>query len=113
MPAALRGDGVAGASLDVLTEALAHYLTRSGLATRPAQLTLTSGAMTGLGLVLAVAGAPGRPAVAETPTYPGALRVLSQRRRRIRGWPAGAAGWDPGHLARLLRAGSHGVLYVR
>jgi DNA-binding transcriptional MocR family regulator len=31
----------------------------------------------------------------------------------MRGWPAGAADWDPGYLARLLRAGSHGVLYVQ
>src|SRR5215472_17454812 len=113
LPAALRGDGATGASLDTLTERLAHYLTRSGLATRPAQLTLTSGAMTGLGLVLDVARPPGGLAVTETPTYPGALRILSQRKRRIRGWPAGAAGWDPGYLARLLRAGSPSVLYVQ
>ena len=87
LPAALRGDGATGASLDTLTELLSHYLTRSGLATRPAQLTLTSGAMTGLGLVLDVAGPPGGLAVTETPTYPGTLRILSQRKRRIRGWP--------------------------
>jgi DNA-binding transcriptional MocR family regulator len=113
LPTALRGDGTTGASLDALTDLLAQYLTRSGLATRPAQLTLTSGAMTGLGLLLDVAGPPGGLAVTETPTYPGALRILSQRKRRIRGWPAGAAGWDSGYLARLLRAGSHGVLYVQ
>src|SRR5215472_15730271 len=113
LPTALRGDGAAGPSLDTLTELLADHLTRSGLATRPAQLTLTSGAMTGLGLVLDLAGPPGGLAVAETPTYPGAMRILSQRKRRIRGWPAGAADWDPGYLARLLRAGSHGVLYVQ
>ncbi len=113
LPAALRGDGATGASLDTLTELLSHYLTRSGLATRPAQLTLTSGAMTGLGLVLDVAGPPGGLAVTETPTYPGTLRILSQRKRRIRGWPAGAADWDPGCLARLLRPGSPGVLYVQ
>jgi DNA-binding transcriptional MocR family regulator len=113
LPTALRGDGTAGAGLDTLTELLADYLTRSGLATRPAQLTLTAGAMTGLGLVLDLAGPPGGLAVAETPTYPGAMRILSQRKRRIRGWPAGAADWDSGYLARLLRAGSHGVLYVQ
>ena len=79
LPAALRGDGATGASLDTLTELLADYLTRSGLATRPAQLTLTSGAMTGLGLVLDVAGPPGGLAVTETPTYPGdaAYRVAA------------------------------------
>jgi DNA-binding transcriptional MocR family regulator len=113
LPRALRGDGATWGSLSALTELLAHYLTRSGLATRPDQLTLTSGAMTGLGLVLDVAGPAGGLTVTETPTYPGALRILSQRNRRTRGWPAGAAGWDPGYLARLLRAGPPGVLYLQ
>ena len=113
LPVALRGDGATSGSLGGLTELLAGYLTRSGLPTGPGQLTLTSGAMTGLGLVLDVAGPAGRLAVTETPTYPGALRLLSQHGRRTRGWPAGPGGWDPGHLARLLRAGSPGVLYVQ
>ena len=113
LPTALHGDGTTGAGLDALTERLAHYLTRSGLATRPGQLTLTSGAMTGLRLVLDVAGPPGGLAVTETPSYPGALRMLAQQKRRTLGWPAGAADWDCGYLARLLRAGSPGVLYVQ
>jgi DNA-binding transcriptional MocR family regulator len=118
LPVALRGDGATSGSLGGLTELLAGYLTGSGLPTGPGQLTLTSGAMTGLGLVLDVAGPAGRLAVTDTPTYPGALRILSQHGRRTRGWPAGPAGpgpagWDPGHLARLLRAGSPGVLYVQ
>lgn len=113
LPLALRGDGVTDGSLGTLIGLLAHYLTSSGLATRPDQLTLTSGSMAGLRLVLDVAGPAGGSAVTETPTYPGALRVLSQRNRRTRGWPAGLANWDPGHLARLLRAGSPGVLYVQ
>jgi DNA-binding transcriptional MocR family regulator len=69
--------------------------------------------MTALGLILDVSGPAGGLAVTETPTYPGALRILSQRRRRTRGWPAGPAGWDPGHLARLLRRSPPGVLYVQ
>jgi DNA-binding transcriptional MocR family regulator len=113
LPMALRSDGATGGSLSTLTELLAHYLTRSGLATRPDQLTLTSGAMAGLGLVLDVASPAGGLAVTETPTYPGALRILSQRNRRTRGWPAGVAHWDPGYLARLMRAGPSGVLYVQ
>jgi DNA-binding transcriptional MocR family regulator len=71
LPAALRGDGTTGASRERLTELLAHYLTRSGLATRAAQLTLTSGAMAGLGLVLDVAGPPGGLAVTRNPHLPG------------------------------------------
>jgi DNA-binding transcriptional MocR family regulator len=39
--------------------------------------------------------------------------MLAQQKRRTLGWPAGAADWDCGYLARLLRAGSPGVLYVQ
>jgi DNA-binding transcriptional MocR family regulator len=110
LPAELRGDGT---NASPLTERLAHYLTGTGLPTRPDQLTLTSGAMAGLALVLDVAAPPGGATVTETPTYPGALRLLSQRKRRTRGWPAGPDAWDPGYLARLLRKGPPGVLYVQ
>jgi DNA-binding transcriptional MocR family regulator len=118
LPAALHSDGTNGTSTtgesqSTLTELLARYLTRTGLPTRPDQLTLTSGAMTGLSLVLDVAAPPGGVTVTETPTYPGALRILSQRKRRVRGWPAGPDGWDPGYLARLMRQGPPGVLYVQ
>ena len=103
LPVALRGDGAISGSLGGLTELLAGYLTGSGLPTGPGQLTLTSGAMTGLGLVLDVAGPAGRLAVAETPTYPGALRILSQHGRRTRGWPASAR-----PVRRLRRPGRLG-----
>ncbi len=113
LPAELRGDGTTGASPGTLTELLARYLTSTGLPTQPDQLTLTSGAMTGLGLVLDVASPPGGRTITETPTYPGALRLLSQRKRRVHSWPAGPGGWDPGQLARLIRASPPGVLYVQ
>jgi DNA-binding transcriptional MocR family regulator len=113
LSAELHGDGTNGDSTTGLTELLAHQLTRSGLPTQPDQLTLTSGAMTGLGLVLDVASPPGGRTITETPTYPGALRLLSQRKRRVQSWPAGPDGWDPGLLARLIRASPPGVLYVQ
>jgi DNA-binding transcriptional MocR family regulator len=124
LPAALLGDGTNSDDTDSddtdsddgnspLTELLARRLTSTGLPTRPDQLTLTSGAMTGLGLVLDVASPPGGRTITETPTYPGALRLLSQRKRRVQSWPAGPEGWDPGQLGRLLRTGPPGVLYVQ
>jgi DNA-binding transcriptional MocR family regulator len=112
LAAALPGDGSV-ADGDVLTEALAEHLSSAGLATRAAQLTLTSGAMAGLRLILDTVGPPGQVGIAETPTYPGALRLLAQQRRRLAAWPAGAAGWDPGRLAQLMRSGAPGVLYVQ
>jgi DNA-binding transcriptional MocR family regulator len=112
LAAALPGDGGV-ADGDVLAQALADHLSAAGLATRAAQLTLTSGAMAGLRLILDTTGPPGRVAIAETPTYPGALRLFAQQRRRLSAWPAGAAGWDPGQLAQLMRSGAPGVLYVQ
>jgi DNA-binding transcriptional MocR family regulator len=113
LPAALRGDGESGVTVDELTELLAGYLSRSGLPTWASQLTLTSGAMTGLGLVLDTAGPPGRLAVTDTPTYPAALRVLARRHYRVRGWPAGQAHWDPARLSSMLGRSAPGVLYLQ
>src|ERR1700683_5083701 len=79
LPAALGLDGTVADSGDELTSSLAEYLSVTGLPTRPAQLTLTSRAMAGLRLVLDTVGPPGRLAIAETPSYPRAPRILRQR----------------------------------
>jgi DNA-binding transcriptional MocR family regulator len=113
LPAALALDGTVADTGDDLTAALAGYLSATGLPTRPAQLTLTSGAMAELRLVLDTVVPPGRLAIAETPTYPGALRILIQSRRRLLGWPAGTTGWDPDRLAYLMRPPAVGALYVQ
>jgi DNA-binding transcriptional MocR family regulator len=113
LPTALHGDGTTGETNNNITERLACYLTRTGLPTRPDQLTLTSGAMTALALVLDTAAPPGAATITETPTYPGALRLLSQRKRRVQSWPAGPDGWDPAQLARLIRTGPPGILYIQ
>jgi DNA-binding transcriptional MocR family regulator len=113
LPAALAHDRTVADSGDELTHSLAEYLSSTGLPTRAAQLTLTSGAMAGLQLVLDTVGPPGRLAVAETPSYPGALRVLLQSRRRLLGWYAGPTGWDPDRLASLMRPHAGGALYVQ
>jgi DNA-binding transcriptional MocR family regulator len=113
LPAALAHDGTVADSGDELTRSLAEYLSATGLPTRAAQLTLTSGAMAGLQLVLDTVGPPGRLAIAETPSYPGALRILRQSRRRLLGWYAGTTGWDPDRLAYLIRPLPGGALYVQ
>jgi DNA-binding transcriptional MocR family regulator len=113
LPAALALDGTVADSGDELTSSLAEYLSATGLPTRAVQLTLTSGAMAGLRLVLDTVGPPGRLAIAETPSYPGALRTLLQSRRRLLGWYAGSRGWDPDRLAYLMRPPAAGTLYVQ
>jgi DNA-binding transcriptional MocR family regulator len=96
LPAALRGDGATSGSLGGLTGLLAGYLTGSGLPTLPGQLTLTSGAMTGLGLVVDVScpstagvSAAGRPAPPARPAGPPAGTPAT--------WPACSG---PAHPAR-------------
>jgi DNA-binding transcriptional MocR family regulator len=113
LPAALALDGTVADTGDDLLASLAEYLSATGLPTRAAQLTLTAGAMASLRLILDSMGPPGRLAIAETPTYPGALRILIQSRRRLVGWPAGTTGWDPDRLAYLMRPPAVGALYVQ
>ncbi|WP_225877358.1 aminotransferase class I/II-fold pyridoxal phosphate-dependent enzyme [Streptomyces resistomycificus] len=84
-----------------LRELLADRYTRAGLATRPEQILVTSGAQAALTLLLDHLHTDRRaPIVVESPTYPGALAVLRRRRARLIPVPVTAAdGWDTGRLA--------------
>ena len=127
LPAELHGDGTNGTTPQrdtrrhhhhrskprTLTERLAHYLTRTGLPTRPDQLTLTSGAMTGLSLVLDVAAPTRRGHGHRNPHLPRRVALCRSASGESAAGPPGPDGWDPGYLARLIRQGPPGVLYVQ
>ncbi|WP_435226230.1 PLP-dependent aminotransferase family protein [Streptomyces sp. Tue6028] len=103
--ALLVDSGVATSGLPRLRELLAERYTRSGLATRPEQILVTSGAQAALTLLTDHLHTDRRsPVLVESPTYPGALAILRRRRARLLPVPVTAAhGWDVERLARTVR----------
>jgi len=82
-----------------------------GVPTGPEQILVTGGALPGLWLVLA-ALLPAAPAViVESPTYPGALQALRQRRARLAALPVGE-GWDIAQLDAITAERSAAAAYL-
>ncbi|WP_406335387.1 PLP-dependent aminotransferase family protein [Streptomyces sp. NBC_00203] len=112
--ALLVDSGVATPGLPRLRTLLAERYTRSGLATRPEQILVTSGAQAALTLLLDHLHTDRRaPVVVESPTYPGALAILRRRRARLLPVPVTAAyGWDTEHLAETVRGKGPQLAYL-
>jgi len=112
--ALLVDSGVATPGLPRLRALLAERYTRSGLATRPEQILVTSGAQAALTLLLDhLHTDPGAPVVVENPTYPGALAILRRRRARLLPVPVTTAyGWDTEHLAATVRGKGPQLAYL-
>ncbi|WP_405741393.1 PLP-dependent aminotransferase family protein [Streptomyces sp. NBC_00028] len=112
--ALLVDSGAATAGLPRLRELLADRYTRDGLATRPEQILVTSGAQAALTLLLDHLHTDRRrPVAVESPSYPGALAVLRGRRARLLPVPVTSqGGWDTGHLATAVRTQSPRLAYL-
>ncbi|MDN3027398.1 PLP-dependent aminotransferase family protein [Streptomyces sp. S.PB5] len=112
--ALLVDSGIATAGLPRLRELLADRYTRAGLATRPEQLLVTSGAQAALTLLLDHLHTDRRrPVAVESPSYPGALAVLRARRTRLLPVPVTSdAGWDTEHLAAAVRTRGPQLAYL-
>lgn len=106
--------GVATPGLPRLRELLADRYTRAGLATRPEQILVTSGAQAALTLLLDHLHTDRRaPIAVESPTYPGALAVLRNRRARLLPVPVSAhGGWDTERLADVVRTRRPQLAYL-
>jgi DNA-binding transcriptional MocR family regulator len=92
-----------------LRAAIARMLTtRHGLTTVPDQVMITTGAQQALDLLIRCEVAPGQPAVAEDPTFPGALDALRRASARPVGVPCG----DVPRLAAALSAHRPGLVYL-
>jgi DNA-binding transcriptional MocR family regulator len=112
--ALLVDSGIATAGLPRLRELLADRYTRAGLATRPEQILVTSGAQAALTLLLDHLHTDRRrPVAVESPSYPGALAVLRARRTRLLPVPVTSdAGWDTAHLETAVRTRSPQLAYL-
>ncbi len=70
------GHGYVTQGWEPLRVAIAEYLSRSGLASDPDQILVTSGAQQAIDIAVSALVDPGDPVLVESPTYPGALDVV-------------------------------------
>ncbi|GIG62595.1 GntR family transcriptional regulator [Longispora fulva] len=110
--ALLVGSAEPDAGLPQLRELLAERYTGQGLATRPDQILVTSGARAALTLLVDHLHDRARPILVESPTYHGALAVLRRRRARLVAAPVTAGGWDPDRFAHTVRTVRPGLAYL-
>lgn len=101
LPRYARSHGYYPVGVEPLRAAVAERYTRRGLPTRPDQIMVTSGALHGFDLVIALLLGPGDAIATEQPTYVNALRAM--RRRNLRVVPVGITGDCPD--IELLEAG--------
>jgi len=111
--AAMRGtSGYSLQGLGELREAVAQRFALRGAHTSADDILITSGALSGLNLVLAALGRRGRRAVVEQPTFPHALEALRRHDYRLLPTPVDVDGWDEQHLIDLLLGSRPHLGYV-
>jgi len=99
----LGGHGYEPFGLPAARAEVAAYLSRRGLATEPAQVLITQGALHAWDLALRTFARPGDRVLVETPTYPGALDAIHTHGCVPVGVPVGADGWDLTLMRAVLR----------
>jgi DNA-binding transcriptional MocR family regulator len=87
-----RDHGYGALGLPRLRRAIARHLERSGLTTHENQILVTNGAQQALGLVAALVLERGSGVLIESPTYLGAMDVLTAAGARLLPVPVGTAG---------------------
>jgi DNA-binding transcriptional MocR family regulator len=102
--------GTATAGLPELRGLLAERYTQQGLATKPDQILITSGAMAALTLLVDHLCDRRRPILVENPTYPGALAVLRRRGAPLMSIPVSAEGWR--QAANLIGSSRASLAYL-
>ncbi len=99
----LGGHGYEPFGLPATRAAIGAHLCARGLATEPAQVLVTQGALHALDLALRALVRPGDRVLVETPTYPGALDAIRAHGAVAIGVPVGPDGWDPAFMRTALR----------
>ena len=112
LPAHLDGPPYEGHGVLELREAIAERYTRRGVPTSPDEVLVTTGAQHALHLLFGLATSPGDRVVVEHPTYPNAVRTLTERGVRPVPVPMTPAGVDVDLLESTVRQSSPRLLYV-
>ncbi|WP_141584622.1 PLP-dependent aminotransferase family protein [Actinomadura sp. WMMA1423] len=106
----LAESGETGPGLPELRSLIADRCTAEGLATRPEQILITSGARAALALL--TAHLRPRAAAVEIPTYPAALAGFRAAGTRLAGCRVTTDGWDLDQLDDAFRAAAGGLAYL-
>src|SRR5207302_4836067 len=108
----LRGHGYMPLGLPDLRAAIARHLGRAGLATRPGQVLVTSGAQQALALIAHLLIEPGDQVVLEDPTYLGAIDAFASFGARLTGVPLGSSGLESQTLGEAVARVAPRVIYL-
>lgn len=107
LPAYLGSDGYLPSGLPALQARIAQSYARRGLATDPAQIVVTSGALSAIAIVARALTRPGERITVEAPGYPNAVKALGLGGASLVGSPLadplGEAGWDIAGIEATLR----------
>ncbi|MFD7032289.1 PLP-dependent aminotransferase family protein [Streptomyces sp. NPDC059917] len=112
LPALARSPGYHPFGLPDLRAAVADRFTRRGLATRPEQILVTSGAQQAFALVTSLLCRAGDRVVTENPTYANALDALRRAGLRTAAIAVSDAGWDMEIAESTLRQTVPRMAYV-
>ncbi len=116
LPAYLASDGYLPSGLPALQARIADTYTRRGLPTRPAQIVITSGALSAIAIVARTVSRPGDRITIETPGYPNAMSALTLGGGRLVNSPLadplGERGWDIDGIEATLRQTAPHLAYL-
>ena len=116
LPAYLGGTGYYPSGLPVLREAIAASYDARGLATRPDQVMIVTGALAGVAVAARALLSTGDRALVESPTYPNAIATLTHSGARLVGVDvppdAAVVGSDVEGLTATLRQVAPRVAYL-
>lgn len=106
LPRHLTGTGYHLLGLPDLRDAVADRFTERGLSTTADQIMVTTGAVTGLSVVVHALLGAGDRVVIETPTYPNSMELLRGSQIRLVPVPVDPDGWDVAHAVATIRRAS-------
>ena len=102
LPELLSGSGYLPDGLDDLRERIAQRFLDRGLDTDPAQIVVTTGALSAFTIVASTVLRRGERLLLESPTYPNAIEAARRAGIRPVGYPLPDDGWQVPELSRTL-----------
>lgn len=103
LPALVQDTGYFPSGLPSLREALARRYDERGLPTDPDQIVVTSGALSGLAVVVRALVPGAARVLLESPTYPNAIGTFRGARTRVLAADIGQSGWATTSLVDAVR----------